>query len=586
MSSCDLDLAIRFLTSKLHDKKMTEKLATCKNPVFLLFKAVLDLAEDYALDQEIDYYLLKSFRFIYDYKEKLNLTTNFADVLDYLNQYPEFKDVAMSMIVALVDSGVPSLNSFLKNIPYTHLKTLREKARDFLSSISKEIIKPEKKFEDFYDNVNGYISCFIKLGIPDNIIKRYLNILIRLAVKSVYEFLSHIYWESKAWNRLYEEGTKGVYERLLLGNGLDYFANAVLDSEILDEDKVVIAEALKDYIEETDLDSFPFIKLLTLKVRMGILRNEELIIVYYLSRGILGWKDYFLNTSDIQEVIRYIARNLSGPEAALAITNIANSSQKPLASVFRTILDDEDIDLWTKITFSLTFLILIAPARSIDIAADPINYLYKLYSGDKRREKIIIEILGKKTSTDTFTKQLMKLMNHKMKIISNRDYFDFLFRVIPESMFGVTPPSHINLDEIISRCALIIHSTSIKFFGPPKQLIQQAIIFSLRNIKGKENLEKFINALEKTMQSSHRMEENLTTLINTIKHELNILGRSKAIQIIQKYMNHRKYLVRGTALRALYDITKNKKFLEIALGDRAKSIREWAKKKLEEEKRE
>lgn len=586
---CDQSLAIKFLQTEKADEDLVLKLVNCPNPVNLLFGAIQELAMDYVLDEEIDYYLYKTFRFIHKNRDKLDLYKCFKETLENIGKYSGLRDVILSMIKALVNSGVSDLSDFLKNIPPEDLKWYEENAQDFISSLSKKLVKPKKSFEDFYDDATGYRDCFIKLGIPIYLVDKYLDSLIKMAVKAVYDFLEHIYWDSKAWYRLYEEGTSGVYERLLIGSGLDNFANEVLESTIPDQDKVLIAESIMDYIIENayklELCSFPFIKLLALKKKLGILQDEELIILYNIGPAFLRWKDPFIKIHDLQDIINYMAINLSGPEAALAFVSIITSSSKLPNRKINVVLNNEKIDPWTKITYSLTVLTLIKYRYSPRPRFDPEEYLYVLYSKEQDKLKEIVEkVLRKRILPDPFTEKLAKLLQHSSKIKTIKSYYHFLLKVIPEKMFNTKPPSEIDINETSARCALARIQAQYVPLSPPKWLIQQATSFLIRNIKDNKNLNLLITALEDTIKSLSYPESLLPTLIQAIAENIDKFKKTHVINKFEKYMQHAKYQVRYAALKALYQITGKPKYLKIALNDRAEIVKKWGEKELRKRK--
>ncbi|MGQ4891694.1 MAG: hypothetical protein ACP6IP_04300 [Candidatus Njordarchaeia archaeon] len=596
-----------------------EALKGCDDAIYWLLYAYNEFSY-YVVEWQYDLLLKKVFRYIYSFMDRGDFVKQFRAAFDNTDIGEDLG--FYGVVEAFRQLGYSEMDYFLRDLNAKELDEVKEIAAGLLDSLSEDLDKPIWDVKHFFRDDEGFKRTFFELGIPENIVDGYLDELVKAAVFGTLDWLLSIYAKPKAWGIMYGEGVGGIQERLLEGYGVGEFLNRVLISSMDPRDKVEVFNSVTEYISNSDISSgfskleIPFVRYILTKNEAGLLENYDFPMIFSYSTGIFGLGDRFFTVDEIREAARLFVERLYPSEAAVYVSYMYGAF--PIEPNVRVVnLNKLNLDDWGKAVFAITSLILKNPLRFIlekqssDLARsngedeetesfygdEVIDRIFKVLQNNFEEREDYLEIYTNLINMDIHPNAAMEHL-YTTNVQYNRfvgylldyldmakdrgsigEYIELLYFGIPKRVLDV-PVKSLSA-EFIARTGTLLAYIAKDSVWTPSRLIFESLNYLFEKAKHGEELKIFrayVDAKKEELYSENEINAALKALVeNTEK-----IGKRSVISILEGFRSSTKAVLRKTALKGLYSITGDETYLEIALEDDAKSIRNWAKKQLKQ----
>ena len=563
-----IDLVLDYLMGLADSDVLARRLLRFKNAGAILLGVYLNFVV-YADVDGYDYCTYRLLSFILRYHKKLNLRDAFLSILSSVDE--TYASLIMPVYGFLRKRGIVGA---IRGLRIT--KDLGEKVERLERLMARKPRSVWGGVEVLYKPKSEYFKLFLELGFPRDIVEKHLNRLIQLAVLAIKDHLEDAYYKEKARAYLYGDGAFGVIFRLRDGIGLGDFANQIARAEFPEREKLIMMDALyQRMLKVCDIGFvFPFVEYAYYKIRSEpSIRNY--LIIYGMYRMMLAPNDPFADKESTKRLLSLIIDNYPPFLGALALVKIVSSLLQ--AEKWNLFPDLNGKDSVFKVQFLATITSLmglyILPRHGIELfVQDPLAFEFLedpegVLGSEKWRS-----VFTKKVYVDNFTRSLLDVFGEQSREqVTAGEYASYILERIPSLLIQ----SKITVDEKSKAVFLLVRFLLESEVLMIRNNLAKNIIVLAGEILSQKALEKYLRAaLAKPSLLT------IAGILNGIRIISKTRDLSTIVQHIEPLLKESHYEIRLPAYMALYEITKEKRYLISALKDKSQKIRKWAKKQL------
>ena len=556
-----LNLAYRYLKAEGKREKEFEGelLKWGADSIYMLFRVIFNEVQEYASEDEIEYYFLKVLKFMLRNKNRIDIIRGLKKVLED-REITDYILMLDNLYVLMTALDLENIDGIKDLVDERTLSEYRDFAKEWIKKVKTGFKKPSFSLKQLLEDMEYYREAFEEVGIPKELIEKYLKKLAYLLVQATYEHLKVAYWPKRARYILRDEGERGIIERFLDGLTIQDFIAQIRKSDIQREDKAKIIQALKKYGAKTEFyeeEYVPLPKISPTSIEeflqtMGISETDIINSI----KGViekLGLLDE--DILSIEEAVKELLELELDDFLIKCITviNYCRRQESPQIDFLDEIFSSKEIEITKKILLAYATIFL-------DLLSE---LTWELRKNPERAMHNAQEIL----------RNLEQITGESIKIIDEdpvKTILNFTFVRVPKLINNI----EVKLD--IERLYDKIKFSHIKI-KRPASVIEFAMMYLTEQVKEREKLEKLLlitSYLLGECQCSPQLERILT-----ITYKLrDQLSKEFLHKYYMYFTKHNSANIRAKAIKYGYLTTKQKKFIEIGLKDKSMKVINTAKK--------